>query len=449
MSERRRLGGDEGFANRAAAPHPNPLPTSWGEGTPAASAIGTPSPRPRRGEGSHPNAQSPHGGGPGWGEGRPRAWLGLSMAVILAIAGAAQSDSVWKVAAPGRAIVLPADHVSHPDYKIEWWYYTGNLDTREGRRFGYQLTFFRVGVDRTPASASRWAIRDLHMAHFAVSDLGAGQFHAFDRLQRDGAGWAGAATDRYRVWNGQWSVTADADGSHRLRARDTDSGIAIDLHLTNTARWVGHGRDGYSQKGRDPGNASEYYSLPRLTTQGTLTIGGRAHDVTGRSWMDHEFGSSVLEADQVGWDWFGLQLEDGRDVMLYQMRRRDGSRDPFSSGTIISPDGAVVPLTRDDYTLEPRNTWRSPETNAVYPVRWHVAIPGQHLAFDVQAALPNQELYTPHSTGVTYWEGAVDVSGRDSGDSRSSGGASGHAVRGRGYMELTGYNGVPLSDSLR
>jgi predicted secreted hydrolase len=371
------------------------------------------------------------------------------LAATLALIGAG-SDRAWKIAEPSRAIVLPDDHVSHPDYKIEWWYYTGNLETREGRRFGYQLTFFRVGVNVEPPSASRWAVRDLHMAHFAVSDLGAGRFHAFDRLQREGAGWAGAATDRYRVWNGQWSVSADADCSHRLRARavdnntnaDTDAAVAIELHLTNTTRWVGHGRDGYSRKGREAANASEYYSLPRLTTEGTLTVDGRAYDVTGLSWMDHEFGSSVLEADQVGWDWFGLHLDDGRDIMLYQMRRRDGSRDPFSSGTILAGDGSVVRLTRDDYTLEPLGTWRSPVTNATYPTRWRVTIPAQQLAFEVQAVIPNQELHTPRSTGVTYWEGAVDIRGGDSGGSSTT-------VRGRGYMELTGYNGVPLSDSLR
>jgi predicted secreted hydrolase len=343
----------------------------------------------------------------------------------------------WKIAEPSRGITLPADHVSHPDYKIEWWYYTGNLDTREGRRFGYQLTFFRVGVNQQPPSASRWAVRDLHMAHFAVSDLGGGRFHAFDRLQRDGAGWAGAATDRYRVWNGSWSAAANADGSHQVQAHDQESGASIDLRLTNTAHSVRHGDDGYSRKGADPSNASEYYSLPRLVTQGTLAIDGHRYEVTGTSWMDHEFGSSVLEANQIGWDWFGLQLEDGRDLMLYQMRRRDGSRDPFSSGTLLLPDGRVVRLGRDDYTLEPRDTWRSPKSGAVYPIRWHVTIPSQGLAFDVQAAMPDQELHTPRSTGVTYWEGAVDLRG------------TGSTIRGRGYMELTGYTGVPLSESLR
>jgi predicted secreted hydrolase len=389
------------------------------------------------------------------------ALLALVMCVFT-IDGGTQTQpatSSWMIVTPDRVITLPADHVSHPDYKIEWWYYTGNLDTREGRRFGYQVTFFRVGVNRTPPNASRWAVRDLHMAHFAVSDLADGRFHVFDRLQREGAGWAGAATDRYAVWNGTWAVRANPDGSHHLQARDrsgtrevrrtggardardASSGqgheVGLDLTLTNTSRWMMHGRDGYSRKGRDASNASAYYSLPRLSTRGTIAIDGRTYEVTGESWMDHEFGSSVLEADQVGWDWFGLQLEDGRDLMLYQMRRRDGSRDPFSSGTLIGRDGKIVRLARDDYELEPLETWRSEATGTSYPIRWRVRIPGQHLEFEVRAAMPNQELHTPRSTNVTYWEGAVDITG------------AGGAVRGRGYAELTGYNGVALSDALR
>jgi predicted secreted hydrolase len=348
----------------------------------------------------------------------------------------------WPVITPDRAIALPADHVSHPDYKIEWWYYTGNLDTRDGRRFGYQVTFFRVGVNRTPLNASRWAVRDLHMAHFAVADVASKRFHVFDRLQREGAGWAGAATDRYAVWNGTWSVRANPDGSHHLTARDRNNEtdrqeIALDLTLTNTSRAMAHGRDGYSRKGRETGNASAYYSLPRLVTRGTLAIDGQHYDVTGSSWMDHEFGSSVLETDQVGWDWFGLQFDDGRELMLYQMRRRDGSRDPFSSGTLMNRHGSIVRLTRDDYVLEPLETWRSEATGTRYPTRWRVTIPSQRLAFEVRAAMPNQELHTPRSTNVTYWEGAVDVTDVTNG------------ARGRGYAELTGYNGVALSDALR
>jgi predicted secreted hydrolase len=365
----------------------------------------------------------------------------LAILVMLTLTLTARENSpradAWPIITPDRAVALPADHVSHPDYKIEWWYYTGNLDTREGRRFGYQLTFFRVGVNRTPPNASRWAVRDLHMAHFAVADLAPGRFHVFDRLQREGAGWAGAATDRYAVWNGTWSVRENPDGSHHLTARDRkdpDHEIALDLTLTNTSRSMAHGRDGYSRKGRETGNASAYYSLPRLVTRGTLAIDGQRFDVTGSSWMDHEFGSSVLEADQVGWDWFGLQFDDGRELMLYQMRRRDGSRDPFSSGTLMNRDGSIVRLAREDYVLEPLDTWRSEATGTRYPTRWRVTIPGQRLTFEVRAAMNNQELHTPRSTNVTYWEGAVDVT---------------NGARGRGYAELTGYNGVALSEALR
>jgi predicted secreted hydrolase len=364
------------------------------------------------------------------------------LAVVLANAAAPRGDE-WPIVTSDRVIALPADHVSHPAYKIEWWYYTGNLDTREGRRFGYQVTFFRVGVNQSPPNASRWAVRDLHMAHFAVSDLASNRFHVFDRLQREGAGWAGSATDRYAVWNGTWSVRANPDGSHHLQARDrehrkdvedADSEVALDLTLTNTSRWMAHGRDGYSRKGREIGNASAYYSLPRLVTRGTVSIDGRRYEVTGSSWMDHEFGSSVLEADQVGWDWFGLQFDDGRELMLYQMRRRDGSRDPFSSGTLMNRDGSIVRLSRDDYVLEPLETWRSAATGTTYPTRWRVTIPGQRLTFEVRAAMNDQELHTPRSTNVTYWEGAVDIV---------------NGARGRGYAELTGYNGVALSEALR
>jgi predicted secreted hydrolase len=360
------------------------------------------------------------------------AWLALFV-----VAATLRGDALWKYATPDRPVVLPADHVSHPDYKIEWWYYTGNVDDAGGRRFGYQLTFFRVGVDPAPENPSRWAVRDLHMAHFATSDLGAERFHAFDRLQRTGAGWAGASTERYAVWNGDWRAEAQPDGSHRVRARD--GAVAIDLVLRGADRVVMHGRNGYSQKGRDPSNASHYYSLPRLDTRGAITIDGRRFDVSGASWMDHEFGTSMLEADQLGWDWFALQLEDGRDIMLYQMRRRGGGRDPFSSGSIVSRDGSVTRLGAGDYTLDPVETWRSPTTGAGYPVRWRVSIPSRRLSLEVRAAMNEQELHTPASTGVTYWEGAVDVSGQ----------SAGAAARGRGYMELTGYSGAPLSDSLR
>jgi predicted secreted hydrolase len=362
----------------------------------------------------------------------------LLVVCLVSIAAVALSaDAIWKYATTDRPVVLPGDHASHPDYKIEWWYYTGNLETSSGRRFGYQLTFFRIGVDPQPANPSRWAIRDLFMAHFAVSDLASKRFHMFDRLQRGGAGWAGAAVDRYEVWNGAWRAGARPDGSHRVQAKDGD--VSVDFVLGGTERSVTHGLDGYSRKGRDPSNASHYYSLPRLDTRGALTIAGQRFEVSGLSWMDHEFGTSMLEPEQLGWDWFALQLADGRDIMLYQMRRKGGARDPFSSGSIVSREGHVTRLAADDYRLEPLEFWQSPATKARYPVRWRVTIPGQGLSLEVAAAMPNQELHTPRSTGVTYWEGAVNVTG----------GSPAALVRGSGYMELTGYSGAPLSDSLR
>ncbi|HEY8549054.1 MAG TPA: lipocalin-like domain-containing protein [Vicinamibacterales bacterium] len=376
-----------------------------------------------------------------------RPLTGWFLAATLSIAGGVSvaGDRGWSYATPGRPVTVPADHVSHPEYKIEWWYYTGNLDTRDGRRFGYQLTFFRVGIDPAPTNPSRWTVRDLHMAHFAVTDVTNGRFRFFERLQREGAGWAGASTRRLHVWNGRWSAEDRPDGSQRIRA--LQDGFALDLELGRNApfsergdrRWVAQGENGYSRKGGRSGNASYYYSMTRLDSRGTVTFEGTTHEVTGQSWMDHEFGTSMLEPDQVGWDWFALQLADGRDIMLYQMRRKNGSRDPHSVGTIVTPGRAVRRLRSGDYALEPLEYWTSPATGIRYPLRWRVDIPAERLTLEVRAAVRAQELHTPASTAVTYWEGAVDVSGT-AGDRR---------LMGRGYMELTGYSGVPLSESFR
>jgi predicted secreted hydrolase len=345
---------------------------------------------------------------------------------------AAQS-AAWKEAAPGRAIVLPADHASHPDYRLEWWYYTGNLDAADGRRFGYQLTFFRVGIDPAPANPSRWAVRDLYMTHLALSDINGRRYRFTERMNRAGPGWAGADTDTYRVWNEDWQASLGPGGAHHLQAKGPD--FALDLHATENRPAVLHGDHGYSRKGSAPGNASYYYSLTRMPTEGTLTLDGRAIEVTGLSWMDHEFGTSFLEPEQTGWDWFSIQLDDGRHLMIFQLRRADGSIDPRSSGTLVEPDGTKVPITLESgFRLEPGRRWQSPATGSRYPVAWTVYLPRFDIELSVVAALDDQELHTEHSTGVTYWEGAIDVNGR----------ARGHAVKGRGYLEMTGYAGVPM-----
>lgn len=347
------------------------------------------------------------------------------------------ADTTWKRAAPGRPIVLPADHAAHPEYRLEWWYYTGNLRAMNGARYGYQVTFFRFGLTSEPASRSVWAVRDLYMAHVAVTDPATGRHLFEDRLNRAGLHWAGARTDRYEVWNETWRVSLDADGRHHLQV-DADA-FALDLRLGEGKAAVLQGEAGYSRKGSDPGNASHYYSLTRMPTTGTLRLDDATTTVAGDSWMDHEFGTSTLEPGTQGWDWFALQLDDGRELMLYRFRRSDGRPDPYSSGTWVAADATTRDLDAGDFTLAPRRTWTSPASGAVYPVEWEVTLPDDGTRLRVKAVVDGQELVTRRSTNVTYWEGAVTVDGE----------SQGRPVSGRGYVELTGYAGRAISDVMR
>jgi predicted secreted hydrolase len=352
----------------------------------------------------------------------------MAIVVAIGIVGSLGA-ATWREAAPGYAFAFPKDHASHPDFKIEWWYYTGNAAAADGRRFGYQITFFRVGVDPAPANPSRWAVRDLFMTHLAVSDPSGRRYRYGERLSRGGPGLAGADVERYRVWNDDWTATLDGQGRHLLRA--SDKGTGIDLVLDEGKKPVIHGVDGISQKGAQAGNASHYYSLTRMPTHGTITVDGAPVEVSGESWMDHEFGTSFLEPEQRGWDWLSIQLGDGRDLMLYQLRRADDSRDPRSSGTLVGADGRVTHLSVADFTLAPGGpTYRS-ANGATYPVAWTIVVPSQSLQLRVTTPLSAQELSLEGSTGVVYWEGLIDVTG--------SAGAT--PVTGRGYLEMTGYHG--------
>lgn len=336
----------------------------------------------------------------------------------------------WLAAAPGYVWSFPRDHAAHPAYRIEWWYYTGNLDAGDGRRFGYQVTFFRVGIDPAPSNPSRWAVRDVYMTHLAVSDPSGRRYRVAERLSRAGPGLAGAEVDRYRVWNGDWEASRDDAGRHVLRLRERELGV--DLVLDEGKPPVLNGVQGYSRKGPSVGNASLYYSLTRMPTRGALMIDGERVEVAGDSWMDREFGTNFLEAGQVGWDWLSLQLSDGTDLMIYQLRQRDGSRDPYSGGTLTRPEGGVIALSSDGFALTAAGpTYRSHATGAIYPVAWRIEIPSRRIALDVSTPLPGQELDFRSSTGVAYWEGLIDVSGT----------ASGRPVTGRGYLEMTGYAG--------
>lgn len=344
----------------------------------------------------------------------------------------------WKRVEPGYRLVFPRDHASHPEYRIEWWYYTGNLSSENGRRFGYQVTFFRVGMDPIPANPSRWAVRDLYMAHLAVTDVDGARHLTAERLNRAGIGWAGASVDTLNVWNDDWRVRLDGD-AHLLQAADRNHQIEVSLRLEPVRAPVAHGEKGFSQKGAEPGNASYYYSITRLATRGTLTLDGRAVAVDGLSWMDHEFSTSFLEAPQVGWDWFAIQLEDGSDLMLYRLRLSNGDSDERSGGTLVEATGREAPLREGDFRLEGGRQWRSPSSGAAYPVEWTVRVPDEDLTVSVRAVVDAQELQTEESTGVTYWEGAVTVTGT----------RRGRAVSGRGYLEMTGYAGEPMSEVLR
>lgn len=364
----------------------------------------------------------------------------ILMAVLVPalINGAAAADSQpsaeeegFRVAKPGYMFEFPRDHGSHDEFRTEWWYYTGHLLTEDGRRFGFQVTFFRraLGADQLKTLPSRWAIRHLYLAHFAVSDVDGKRFHYAERISREGLGKAGADTGRLHVWTDRWTAEAAKDEplNHRLSAEQ--DGVAVELTLHPLKPPVVHGRAGVSRKGEEVGQASHYYSLTRLATKGRLMIDGETFQVTGTSWMDHEFGSADLSADLVGWDWFSLQLQDGSDVMIYQLRRADGSLDRASSGTIVYPDGRAEPLSPGEMDVTVRAHWTSPSSGARYPAGWKVASSLLQLDIDVTPLMADQELVTRRSTQVTYWEGAVQISGT----------ARGQAVTGQGYVELTGY----------
>jgi predicted secreted hydrolase len=320
-----------------------------------------------------------------------------------------------------RAFQFPADHGPHPEYATEWWYFTGNLRSDDGRRLGYQLTLFRVGLKPgMPEADSAWRARQIYMGHLAVSDIEAGRHLSAERFARAAAGLAGARTMPLRVWLGPWSIEgAGVDGFPlRLSAADTDIGIALTLERGERPV-VLQGERGLSRKGAAEGNASYYYSLTRLPTRGEIRLGDRRLRVTGHSWFDREWSSSALAPDQAGWDWFALHLEDGRDLMFYRMRGKDGRAQRFSQGVLVEAPGVTHALTADEVKAQPTRVWRTGD-GVAYPVAWRLVIPRHALDLEVEAAFDAQEMH--HA--VRYWEGAVTVAG---------------SHRGVGYLELSGY----------
>jgi predicted secreted hydrolase len=341
--------------------------------------------------------------------------------------GAAAGE--WAVAEGTRTWSFPRDHGSHPEYRTEWWYFTGTLASGDGHRFGYQLTFFRQGVvPAAPDPGNPWSVRDLYLAHFALSDAEAGSFSFGERVSRAGPGLAGAATGGLHAWVLDWQAAAGE--TIALEAREGDVGIRLSLRSRGAP--VLHGSGGLSRKGPARGQASWYASVTDLETSGVVrTRAGGEIAVRGASWFDHEFGSGQLAEDVAGWDWFGLRLSDGRALMVYRLRRRDGSAAPESSGTLVGADGATRHLSRDEVAVEPLATWKSPSSGARYPSRWRLRVPSEDLVLELSPLVADQELRTAKSTGVTYWEGAVS----------GGGSRAGAPVAVEGYVELTGYAG--------
>ncbi len=332
-----------------------------------------------------------------------------------------------------RPLAFPADFGAHPNFRTEWWYYTGNLQTPEERPFGFELTIFRVGLLPPTAQLpddSQWYDRDLYFAHFAISDIETENFYAFERYSRPGPGLAGAQGSPYRVWLEDWHITESEAGVYHLQAAQDH--LVLDLILTDEMGVVLHGENGYSRKGQNATNASYYYSQPRLQAEGTVQVDGMKYPVRGLAWKDHEFSTGVLDEKQIGWDWFSLQLEDGSALMLFQLRELGGGISASSSGTWIAADGIPQPLQNSNFEITVLDEWRSPHTAGLYPAAWQIQLDAPACLLKVRPWMADQEINFP---SVTYWEGAV----------RFEGTCNGSPVRGNGYIELTGYAGnLPL-----
>jgi len=359
--------------------------------------------------------------------------IAAAMLLVLSVSagGGAVAATGWSLADGPRSWRFPTDHGAHPAFRTEWWYFTGNLSDEAGSEYGYQLTFFRRGLRPEPAvPGNAWSVRDVYFAHLAVTDVSRGRFLMAERASRPGPGLAGAAGDRLDVHLLGW--TARMDGS-LIRLRAAAEALDLELDLEPSRPVVLHGDKGLSRKGPRPGQASYYASLTRLETRGRLGSGGGGAPVTvkGTSWFDHEFGSGALPEDLAGWDWLGLRLDDGRDLMIYRLRRADGSAAPESSGTLVAPDGTASAVSMAGFAWEVLDRWRSPRSGGDYPGRTRLRLPADGIELEIVPLVEDQELRTPGSTRITYWEGAVAARGT----------SGGRTVSGRGSVEMTGYAG--------
>lgn len=408
---------------------------------------------------SHVRREQPHAG---------RAWMARLFACLLATSGAAPLAAQVGAAAASkptatlstapsqrttaplpaidpvsrfrpadrpRTFRFPADHGAHPDAKVEWWYVTGKLEAEDGSTYGFQFTVFRVGVEGAPESRpSRLAVRDLYLGHAALTDVRGGKFLHAERGPHGRLGQGAAETGRLDVRIEDWRLVAGEDGVWKLSVDASGpERFGFDLDFRAAKPVVLHGASpGWSRKGDLPRQSSYYASLTDLRGDGVLTVDGRPIPVRARAWFDHEFGSDQLSADVVGWDWFAVRMDDGADLMLYRLRRKDAPDSPWSSGTFVRPDGTTEHLEAEEFSVRSDSTWKSPRSGAVYPARWKILVPKAALELTLTPAVADQELSTDRTTRVTYFEGLTTGSGT----------RAGRPVRADGYVELVGYAGA-------
>ncbi len=357
----------------------------------------------------------------------------LALIGLLLFSRVVAASPVFTPATSPYTFVFPRDYYAHDSYRTEWWYFTGHLRASDGHLFGYELTFFRAALRPVPyrvtPGTSAWRSAQLYPAHFAISDITGKTFVHHEILARDALGQGYASHHRVEVKAVSWSLTGNGTREPTMHLRANDRGDAIDLTVRATKPVAIHGRDGISKKSACATCASHYFSFPRLATHGVLTRDGKRYVVSGLSWMDHEFGSDELSASQAGWDWFSIQLNDGRDIMLYRLREKNGTTTPQSSGSLISANGSVRYLPLRDFRIEQTRTWISPHTHGRYPAAWTLHVAGVAPALELIPQLADQEL--ADALGTSYWEGAVVVR-----DART------HRILGVGYVELTGYAGT-------
>lgn len=335
----------------------------------------------------------------------------------------------FQAARPGWVWQFPRDHGAHREFKTEWWYYVGHLKSEAGESFGYQLTFFRVALRKPdPKARSAWALDTIYFAHLAVTDKRRRTFSFREKVGRGALGLSGAEAEKSRVWIDSWQA-AFHGGDFHLEAQDQDLGLK--LVLTSLKPPALHGEEGFSRKAAGDDAASHYYSISRLGTRGQLTLRDRTVNVSGTSWMDHEFFTGSLAPGLVGWDWFALQLSDGAEIMLYLLRHDDGRLDEASSGTLIDPQGKTRHLNLTDFKIKATGTWKSPHSQAIYPAAWEITIPGAGYHLSLTPTLPDQEIQAQTPAPITYWEGQVRIQGHK----------NQQPLTGQGYTELTGYAG--------